>query len=395
MLMKTDHVSKIETEPRSSWIPAFDGLRAIAVMAVIIHHTNGAHIHNWALGNVAVGVFFSLSGFLAYYVLSKDEDRLGSISYSAFLYRRILRIWPAYIVVIGTVWLTSSYDQFTSANQSDLFTFAINWSMAGFGQWPMREFTPLWSIAVEEQFYIVAPLMFLVLRSRYRTAFCVAIIVACNVARIAYVLSHGDVGPGNGGLYYMTYSYADTFLAGAIVAQLYERGIVISSGTQTFSFVAAALLLIVVLRVWGPAVFPPYGALAWLPYMLLPVAAATLLFSMLPLHDQWYQRLLSLQPLQICGRLSYGLYLVHVFAMFQIASLNTTGVAPVFGGGGLVFTLTTAGLSLLLASILYFAIEQPSSAKFKKYGQHRFVVPWPVMLSVGLITIGVFRHFLQ
>src|SRR5450631_397059 len=113
--------------------------------------------------------------------------------------------------------------------------------------------------------------MFIVLKSRYRTSFCAAVFIACNVARIAYVLSHLDVGPGNGGLYYMSYSYADTFLAGAIVAQLYKKGIVVSRSIQATAFGAAAVLLVIVLRAWGPAVFPPYGAFAWLPYTLLPV----------------------------------------------------------------------------------------------------------------------------
>lgn len=83
-----------------NWLPAIDGLRAVAIIAVLIHHANTAALQDWALGNAGVALFFSISGFLAYFVLWKDDQRLGKINYNYFLLRRILRIWPAYIAVI-------------------------------------------------------------------------------------------------------------------------------------------------------------------------------------------------------------------------------------------------------------------------------------------------------
>src|SRR5436190_24167252 len=77
---------------RFDWIPSIDGLRAVAVLAVLVHHANGAYISNFALGNVGVAIFFSISGFLAYLVLSRDERKLGRIDYNYFLVRRVLRI---------------------------------------------------------------------------------------------------------------------------------------------------------------------------------------------------------------------------------------------------------------------------------------------------------------
>src|SRR4051794_27294476 len=110
MLMKIEAVSgaKIVTD---SWIDAIDGLRAVAVIAVLVHHANTAFFMDWALGNVGVAIFFSISGFLAYFVLWKDEQRLGRIDYNYFLMRRILRIWPAYFAIISIAYILASSAQ--------------------------------------------------------------------------------------------------------------------------------------------------------------------------------------------------------------------------------------------------------------------------------------------
>jgi peptidoglycan/LPS O-acetylase OafA/YrhL len=165
------------------WIPAIDGWRALAVAAVVLHHINGTSpaLAGWAIGNLGVAVFFCISGFLAYYVLWRDEKRLGRISYSYFLQRRILRIWPAYFVVIAVALMYAiSVSDPRADRLSGLLTFTLNMDMAAGRPWPISALTPLWSIAVEEQFYILAPLMYLVLRSRYALPFCAAVLLLSN-----------------------------------------------------------------------------------------------------------------------------------------------------------------------------------------------------------------------
>jgi peptidoglycan/LPS O-acetylase OafA/YrhL len=134
------------------------GDRRFAVAAVVLHHTNGTNplLEGWAIGNLGVAVFFSISGFLAYYVLWRDEKRLGQISYSYFLRRRILRIWPVYFVVILVAWLHAIQVADPRADRlSGLLTFTLNIDMMAGRPWPITALTPLWSIAVEEQFYIL------------------------------------------------------------------------------------------------------------------------------------------------------------------------------------------------------------------------------------------------
>jgi peptidoglycan/LPS O-acetylase OafA/YrhL len=156
---------------QGDWIPAIDGWRAIAVAAVVLHHINGTNplLAGWAIGNLGVAVFFCISGFLAYYVLWRDEHTYGQISYSYFLQRRILRIWPAYFVVIAVAYLHAfSVGDPRADRLSGLLTFTVNIDMAAGRPWPVTATSPLWSIAIEEQFYILAPLMYLVLRSATR-----------------------------------------------------------------------------------------------------------------------------------------------------------------------------------------------------------------------------------
>jgi peptidoglycan/LPS O-acetylase OafA/YrhL len=94
--------------------------------------------------------FFAISGFLAYYVLWRDQQRLGRIDYSYFLLRRMLRIWPAYLVVISIVTVESWFGRSLTPDWWPLLTFSINFDM-GAGQMPPGAIRPLWTIAVEEQ----------------------------------------------------------------------------------------------------------------------------------------------------------------------------------------------------------------------------------------------------
>lgn len=101
MHLKSPSHAETLPAPREAWLPSIEGLRALAIVAVLVHHGNTIHFSNWALGNSGVAIFFSISGFLAYYVLWRDEHRFGRIDYNYFLFRRILRIWPAYFLVIA------------------------------------------------------------------------------------------------------------------------------------------------------------------------------------------------------------------------------------------------------------------------------------------------------
>ncbi|MDP1614904.1 MAG: acyltransferase [Methylococcales bacterium] len=325
----------------SSWIPAIDGLRAFAVTAVILNHTQ--YVYGLALGNLGVALFYAISGFLVYYVLHRDEQVLGGVNYMYFLIRRILRIWPAYFIVIIIAYITCNHDARANAIFTPLLTFTLNWDMASFTGWPLSTLTPLWSISLEQQFYIVAPLIYRLLHSRYKVVLCCTIFALSNLSRILYVMLN-SAQSGNGGLYYASFSYADTFLTGMLVANWFLYDGQIGRVTQWLAFLSSVILLSMITYLWGPLIFPPYKIYAVVPYMLLPIALALLLISVMPMKQLTaFSALLSIKPLVMLAKISFSLYLVHLL------------VASYYAHFGLDYYF----MLLIAATCLYIGVERP------------------------------------
>jgi peptidoglycan/LPS O-acetylase OafA/YrhL len=344
------------------WIPSIDGLRAVAVLAVLVHHANGAYITNFALGNVGVAIFFSISGFLAYLVLSRDERRLGKVDYNYFLVRRVLRIWPAYLVTILFVCFFAKTAG-TTSQQIGLFTFTLNFQMQEH-RWPLPGLEALWSISVEEQFYLLAPVMYSLLRSRYAAIFVVVVIVAANAVRATYVATSADMLP-NGGLYYATYAYVDTFVIGAVVAKAFTEAEIAGRLLKSIAFTSAVVLFAVVLRLWGTSAFPPYQSYAAIPYALIPFAGGLLLISALP-ASIGVGKVLSSAVMRWIGKLSYSLYLVHIFVLNKVQALNSPELPQLIVYNAAFFL----GVGCL-ALVLHFAVERPFLALKDHLGVER------------------------
>jgi len=359
---------------KQGWIASIDGLRAIAVLAVVAHHVNHEAFAQIALGNVGVVIFFAISGFLAYYVLYRDEKRIGRIDYNYFLLRRILRIWPAYLAVIGFVWATHPRME----GWLSLFTLTSNWEMAAFRQWPPANLSPLWTIAVEEQFYVLAPGMYLLMRSRWNLLFCVTVFVLTNLIRLWYLKTAG--GDGNGGLYYTSYAYADTFLAGAIVAHWHIGGRRPTVFSQHIAFWLSVVVLGFILWAWAFTIFPPHGPLAPYTYAALPFGAGLILFSALPFNNQPFDIFLSSKPMVSIGKLSYSIYLVHLPVLFSL-QVPDRHAFPL--------NLFVAVFVLSIAFSLYSAVEKPALQLKNRIAPRAARYRWPAILTWGAIITGM------
>lgn len=370
---------------RADWIQSIDGLRAVAIVAVLAHHSNTATFTNWALGNVGVAVFFSISGFLAYYVLFKDERRLGAINYNYFLLRRVMRIWPAYFVTILVAYIMASAAQRSAANEISLFTFTSNWHLAAMKTPMLGTLGPLWSIAVEEQFYVLAPLVYLGLRSRYWLLLSIGVFALSNVGRAYYMLYCGP--PTVAGLYYVSYSYADIFIGGALAAKCYtENLIIITRRAQWTIFLVSAATIGVALRLWGPIVFPPYDPWTLLPYFLLSIAGPALLISVAAPHATEFKRFLSSAVMRALGTISFSLYLVHVLIIMVLR--DWVGLTV----GGIWYNLSFAVICPPIALFLYYGIEKPvltMKAQLKSA-----TIIWPSILIWTLLLVGTIRYFI-
>jgi peptidoglycan/LPS O-acetylase OafA/YrhL len=349
-------------DPRDGWA------RALAAASVVVHHANGATIQNWALGSMGVGIFFAISGFFAYYVLANDEQKLGHVDYRFYLTRRAFRIWPAYLAIIGFVSVVRWHPP-----DPHLFTFTINFEMALWRGWPAPELAPLWSIAVEEQFYALAPVIYHVLKSRHAWTFCLTVVVLSNVGRWLYVVFCNHEF-GNGGLLYMTFAYIDTFVIGAVVAHLYLKGW--RPPLAGFVAVLAILLDIALARIWAP--FPPYNWFSAVPYLLLPLAGALTLLA--ALNQEAVISFLSLPPLRALGILSYSIYLVHVVALTEAGRFAEPS--------SLVFNTVAISFTLLFAIVLYFSVDRNFQLLKQQLAPDALGI-WPAFISITAIASGL------
>jgi peptidoglycan/LPS O-acetylase OafA/YrhL len=295
-------------------VPEFDGVRAVAVLLVVWFHsgllralpTNAKPTG----GFLGVDMFFVLSGFLITALLLNEQARRGRIHFGAFYRRRAMRLLPvitafviAHVVFAHVVHIPAARERSSILSTVLYYT---NWQATHSVLAPA--FGHLWSLAVEEQFYIVWPMAvtILTIRARLRTVVLVlgtAIVVVA--VRRALMYEHGaSVTRLLGG----TDTRADTLLSGALLAHLWVRRELRFRGLELAGWLSVAFLAVCVWRVRYTSGFLYHGGLT-----LIALAVAVALTAIL--DSNWSpKRLLRLRPLQQIGRVSYGLYVWHPLA---------------------------------------------------------------------------------
>ncbi|WP_371880692.1 acyltransferase family protein [Caballeronia sp. S22] len=325
-----------------------DGLRAIAVILVVAFHAFPSLLKG---GFVGVDVFFVISGFLITGILLSDLTG-GRYSLGGFYGRRIRRIFPALTIVLVAVCLAGWFCLFKDELQKlgwDIAAgaaFVANlalWGETGYFDRAaeVKPLLHLWSIGIEEQFYIVWPL---ILRLAYkRRPVLIAAIAICFLASFAFNVQQVHSHPA--AAFYSPFSRFWELAAGGLLAVLSKRE---SQGArlakELVSCAGLALIVCAVCLITAASVFPGWWA-------LLPVAGAVALIWAGP--DCLVNRhLLSLRPMVWIGKISYPLYLWH----WPLLSFTTilTGQAP---APQMRFTLVI--VSVLLAWATYLFIEKP------------------------------------
>ena len=347
---------------RSGRVGGLDGLRTVAVALVLIYHVSPDLLPG---GSVAVDLFFTLSGFVITRLLLAEYARSGGIALLPFYRRRWLRLVPALLAlcaVCAILSVTTSLWGFDgslrAAGLSALFLVNVVRAMepGPYGDL-MGPLAHTWSLGVEEQFYLLWPLVLLVLlrfaRARAVLLWTAALCALPVLWRCA--LWNPDAAHR---IYNGTDTRADQLLAGALVAVVLAR-------------LRADDPRLAVLRTWaGRLAWPALGALAlvawrmpvtadaglltaaWytVGFLVVAVLSATLVAALELRPGGRMSRLLSLTPLAWVGRnLSYGIYLWHYPVVRLLASLGMTdGLLP-----------ATALLSVLMALLSYYAVEAP------------------------------------
>ncbi|MGZ4780190.1 MAG: acyltransferase family protein, partial [Thermoanaerobaculia bacterium] len=299
------------TFPVQYW-PFLDGVRGLSILAVLGVHSS---VPFMPAGYFGVDIFFVLSGFLITCLLLEEWTQSGSIRLRDFYIRRALRLVPALVVflTITTVWSALARPQ-EIATTLKAVAFAIvyltNWAWA-FNWVPMTPVSHTWSLAIEEQFYLLWPLgLLLILRAitttRRRVATIVTAIVASIALRTGLAITSGMAMRSYVGID----TRADGLLMGCLAAFLVRwdvlpRTLLLRRTIQVVSIAAVAFLLVMIGTIHSPSAYVLYG----LPTVGL--AAALVLFSLFYAPISLMRRLLEAAPLTWLGRRAYGVYLWH------------------------------------------------------------------------------------
>lgn len=345
--------------PRS---PGLDGLRGIAVAAVVIEH---AWPNMLPGGFTGVDVFFVLSGFLITAQLLREHERTGGVSLRAFYARRVKRILPAsifVIVVTGITWallfgpgLANEVLRALSAASASISNFyfqtsSLNYFQAGSGSSPVLHY---WSLAVEEQFYLAYPILLIIigkLAKRCIPRISFPGIVACALAAMSVVSFAAMLAAPSNAAFYLPWFRAWELGAGGIVAYFFAPRL---SVTRHMSTHLRRVLLVtgsvglVVAFVFSATFsrWPGYES-------LIPVTATCLLIIGL-LNAPTSGMLFSVAPLRFLGRISFALYLWHwvLLGVFDNLSLPSQR--------GDVSTLLAVLTALALATASTVLFEEP------------------------------------
>lgn len=356
-------------DERFFYHPELDVLRLVAFLGVFFHHAlsqDPSHYlrhglspaaTEWLLnakeaGAYGVDLFFVLSSYLITELLLREHKSRGTFSISAFYVRRALRIWPLYFTFLAvTVLLVPtilSSEQFGPIYIVSFALFIGNWICASYGI-PVSVAGPLWSISVEEQFYLGWPLalrLFGINHIKLLAVLMLALALATRVFMAAYDFKHPAV-------WCSTLARLDPIALGAILAFSLRGGILRISNAFRFLIGTVALVsFLLVARYLGQD-----GPTSIATYTVTALASTLLLVAVLK-KDAPLLRVPPFSWLVYLGRVSYGLYVFHLLALALIANLSATA----FLGTSLNFErrfILSLLLTIGLAAISYKWLEQP------------------------------------
>lgn len=331
------------------FLPELDGLRAIAIAIVFFGHVGlGQSIIPGGLG---VTIFFFLSGYLITSLLRVEMGARGAVSVKGFYTRRFLRIIPPLWISIAVFGLASAAGLVPTALDpvailGQLF-FAINY-MEPFGRIEGVPGMPLWSLAVEEHYYLIFPAAYILLVRHFNVRkmaqiFAIACIAAL-VFRLIHVFAFGDTYY----TYYFTHTRFDSILFGAVLA-LWNNPVLEKDAwrPKPWQFWLAALLLLA-------TIVPRSEAYRETIRYTLQGLVLFVLFAGVLSYKNWVSRILSSPPFQLVGRYSYTLYLSHLF--FIEACHQLVPSLPV-----LVNAAVAGAFAFAYSALMYRLVERPAA----------------------------------
>ncbi len=385
-----------QVEPSIAYMPALDGIRGVAIIVIMGYH-GGVFLTSG--GFYSLDTFFALSGFLITSLLLSEHQASGAIALTRFWVRRARRLLPGLIVMLlGVAFFAAflvhrgSYPTLRGDALASLF-YVANWHFIASGSnyfiqtGVTSPLTHMWSLAVEEQFYLVWPLLVLGVMTLFRSRR--ALLVMCVAGALASALEMGllysvtDVDR----VYYGTDTRAQSLLVGAALAvglSLWSDRRDTKGWTLHTAKSRLVALLIGLAGAAGSVVLwttVSYNdAFAYRGgFLLAALSTAALLFSVVSVPHSVLSRAMSQRHLRYVGRISYGMYLWH-YPLFIYLDHQRTGL-----DSWLLF-LVRAMTTIAVASASYYWIELPIRRGHVLTGRRAQVVA-PIAIVVTALVL--------
>ncbi len=364
-------------------MPGLDGLRGLALLGVLFFHAGGM----LPGGFLGVDLFFVLSGYLITSLLVAEHQQTSKIDLVAFWVRRARRLFPALLSLMVAIavyarWFARA-DELASLRTEALATlgYVANWRaiLSQQSYWDLFSTpSPLehtWSLAIEEQFYVVWPLLASLLLRRSKSLLLggAMLLAACSAVALSWLYD-----PSNTSRVYLgTDTRAAGILLGAAFALLVPPGTVASArAVRRWDLVGGAGLLIL-----GWAWCRLDGDSPWLyrgGLWVTELAALAVIGCAVLSRAGWIVRLLSLSPLRWFGRVSYGAYLWHW-------PINLVLTSDLLGWSSWLLNSTRFALTFGIAALSFYYFEQPIRRRGVPFGKPWVVAPASVVAVTALL----------
>jgi peptidoglycan/LPS O-acetylase OafA/YrhL len=329
-------------------LPALDGLRTVAVLTVMAYHAG----YDRVPGDLGVTGFFVLSGFLITWLLLRELRASGAISIRAFYVRRTLRIFPAYYLFIAASIAADRVlgDPWSGGEVAAALGYAVNYFHAFHGHTGHAAHT--WSLAVEEQFYLLWPAVFLLLARggpRVLSGGLTGLIVGVFCWRAYLYLARG--APPHY-VYNAFDTRFDSLAIGCLLAALAERPAFLARVRVAARWPWLPLITLGLLFSSRTLVSDDYHYAAG--FSVDSALVALLIVQLLQLHATPLWSWLERPSVRYLGRISYPLYLWHGWALTLGHKLHMLPLALRFAAG--------LAASVAVASVSYYCVERPCLA---------------------------------
>lgn len=357
-------------------IPALDGLRALAILLVFVSHYGGGLHGNFVMriighvrerGWIGVDLFFVLSGFLITGILYDTRNDPGY--FRKFYARRALRIFPVFYATAVLLLLLTPLLRWHWRPMQALFLvylgnipatrdFSLYLVDSGRSKVLTLFLAHLWSLCVEEQFYLLWPLLVWMARTRQRILWLALVVMVAELGVRTWIVQHTTFGDAQNLMFRNLPFRADTLMAGAMLAMV-VRGPWAAAWQRASKWIFLGTLA-VLLCLAGASSDPAAKWQLSLGLSLVAVMCMGLVGAVLAPQSAW-TTVFSARPLRVLGRYSYGFYLFHVLLLnFWYWLMGAAGfVVHSAVLGSAIAVGTNFALTFLLAKLSYQRLERP------------------------------------